>query len=615
MSEKKQKTILLVEDEVIIAMQESNQLKNEGYEVIITTTGQKAIDIVCTEKVPVDLILMDIDLGKGMDGTVAALEILKEKDIPILFLSSHTEKEIVQKTEAITNYGYVVKDSNFTVLDASIKMAFKLFEAKVSEIAKERKLVESEKRYRAIMTNIEAGFVVHAPDTSIIMCNKRASDLLGLDEEQLRGRKSIDPRWKFIHEDGTPLTFDEYPVNKILKSNKDLKMYQGGVVRPATEDIVWLLVNGCALKDDYGNVTEIIISFLDMTKRKMAEAALKESQARLALTVDIAKLGPWEYDVASDTFLFNNHFYAIFRTTAELEGGYTMTSAQYANRFLHPDDRYMVSDETKKALDAEDAKFSRKIKHRIIYADGEIGYINVHFFVIKDEFGRTVKTFGVNQDITEHIQNETKINNLLKEKELILKEVHHRIKNNMSSIKGILSLQAETVKDPSIAAVLFEAESRIQSMMVLYDKLYRSDNFHEVSVKDYIPSLIDEIFNVFPNMKGIKVEKKIEDFFLSVQKILPMGIIINELITNIMKYAFVDTNNAVINVSAFLNNKNVILILKDNGIGLPESIDFNTSTGFGMQLVSMLTEQIDGTIKIERVGGTKFILEFPMDDE
>jgi len=128
MSSENKKTILLVEDEVIIAMTEKMTLENYGYNVIVVNSGESAIEVFINNKT-IDIILMDIDLGKGIDGTEAAAIILKDNDIPVVFLSSHTEPEVVEKTERITSYGYVVKNSSITVLDASIKMAFKLFKA------------------------------------------------------------------------------------------------------------------------------------------------------------------------------------------------------------------------------------------------------------------------------------------------------------------------------------------------------------------------------------------------------------------------------------------------------------------------------------------------------
>ncbi|OGS14348.1 MAG: hypothetical protein A2285_06655 [Elusimicrobia bacterium RIFOXYA12_FULL_57_11] len=139
----------------------------------------------------------------------------------------------------------------------------------------------------------------------------------------------------------------------------------------------------------------------DITERKLAEAELQANKARLASALEMAHLGHWEYDVASDLFTFNDYFYGIFRATAEQVGGYTMHSAEYARRFVHPEDMAMVREETQKAIETTDPDFNRQVEHRMLYADGTTGYLAVRFFVLKDSHGRTVKTYGVNQDITE----------------------------------------------------------------------------------------------------------------------------------------------------------------------------------------------------------------------
>ncbi len=142
MPDKSRKTILLVEDEAIVAMAEKLTLEEYGYRVLTAGTGEAAV-AAAGETAGIDLILMDINLGAGIDGTEAAAAILRRRDLPIVFLSSHTEPETVARTEKITSYGYVVKDSNSAVLDAAIKMAFKLFDAKIKEQEKERALAAS----------------------------------------------------------------------------------------------------------------------------------------------------------------------------------------------------------------------------------------------------------------------------------------------------------------------------------------------------------------------------------------------------------------------------------------------------------------------------------------
>jgi two-component sensor histidine kinase len=204
------------------------------------------------------------------------------------------------------------------------------------------------------------------------------------------------------------------------------------------------------------------------------------------------------------------------------------------------------------------------------------------------------------------------IQKLLGENELILKEVHHRIKNNMNTICGLLALQGETLNDSSAKTVLQDAENRVQSMMLLYDKLYKSNVFTEISVSEYLPFLIDEIIANFPNGKSVSVVKNIESFSLDIRRLQPLGIIINELLTNIMKYAFTGRTDRIIAILAKTENRHVTVTIEDNGNGMPETVDFEKSTGFGLILVKGLTKQIDGKIKIIRRKGTQIMLEFPI---
>ena len=144
----------------------------------------------------------------------------------------------------------------------------------------------------------------------------------------------------------------------------------------------------------------------DVTGQKRAEEEQKRLQKQLSNAMEIALLGHWEYDVANDLFTFNDHFYKMLRTTTKQVGGYTMSSSEYANRFVHPDDIIVVGEEIQKAIDATETNFRRKFQHRMIYADGTAGHISVQFFIVKDSQGRTIRTYGVNQDITDHKQME-----------------------------------------------------------------------------------------------------------------------------------------------------------------------------------------------------------------
>ncbi len=155
------------------------------------------------------------------------------------------------------------------------------------------------------------------------------------------------------------------------------------------------------LRDDEGRAVGILGVTRDVAERKRAVELLLKSEKQLSNAMDIAHLGHWEYDVAADLFTFNDQFYRLFHTTAEQSGGYTMSSADYARRFVHPADAAVVGEEVQKAIETTDPHFNRQIEHRVLFGDGTVGDIVVRFFVAKDAEGRTVRTFGVNQDITE----------------------------------------------------------------------------------------------------------------------------------------------------------------------------------------------------------------------
>ena len=217
---------------------------------------------------------------------------------------------------------------------------------------------------------------------------------------------------------------------------------------------------------------------------------------------------------------------------------------------------------------------------------------------------------GLIRDISDRKLAEEQIKKLLSEKELLLKEVHHRVKNNMSIIMSLLSLQAENMKDPGAASALMDARVRMQSMGVLYDKLYRSESFIEMSIKDYLSPLIDEIVSMFPRRADIKIEKCIDDFNLTYKILSPIGILLNEILTNTIKHAFEGRANGLIRVVFTVRDNHAVLTVQDDGVGIPETIDAGNSIGFGLQLVGLLVQQIRGEFKIDRDNGTMFTVEF-----
>ncbi len=171
-------------------------------------------------------------------------------------------------------------------------------------------------------------------------------------------------------------------------------------------------------------------------------------------------------------------------------------------------------------------------------------------------------------------------------------------------------MQSGKIEIPEAVSIFQNAIGRIECMEVLYDKLYRTGSYKTVFIGDYLSKLIDRILKIFPDVRKIKIGKQIDNFSIEAKIIFPLGIIINELITNSMKYAFIDRDDGLIQISATKENNHVTVVFKDNGVGMRELMGYEQEKGFGMKLIGMLVDQIDGSYKIENKNGTKYIFEF-----
>jgi PAS domain S-box-containing protein len=198
----------------------------------------------------------------------------------------------------------------------------------------------------------------------------------------------------------------------------------------------------------------------------------------------------------------------------------------------------------------------------------------------------------------------------VQEKELLLRETHHRIKNNIASIANLLMLQADTVASPDALSALNDAAGRVRSMGELYEKMLLSNEYHEVSARDYLYDLVDSLIPLYAGNGGVVVEKHVDDFALSSKLLFPLGIIVNELLTNAMKYAFSGRNGGTIFVSLVKSDDRARLVVRDTGRGLPEGFDSAVTGGFGLALVGMLAGQLGGTFRIANDSGALCELEF-----
>jgi len=364
-------------------------------------------------------------------------------------------------------------------------------------------------------------------------------------------------------------------------------------------------LRGEAIRDSEGKITDLWGAAQDITEHKRSEEKLREISERLRLANKATNHVIWDWDVIQDTQQWNEAGTAVFGWTEIVE---RPVSAHWWVERVHPDDMARVHDSFFAVVNNPEY-YVWNDEYRFLRADGTYAIVLDRGYVLRDDKGKAIRMIGAMLDITERKRAEEEIQKQLVEKEILLREVHHRIKNNIASLESLLSLQIRSnIND--VKSALQDALTRIQSMRILYDKLLIGKDFQEVSSKNYIESLIDAIVVVFTESEKITFEKRITDFSLNSKIIVPLGIIINELLTNIFKYAFTEMVHCQISINLDKTENHVTLTIQDNGKGIDERVDFTKSPGFGLTIVKILTEQLKGVYSIENDNGTRSVLKF-----
>jgi len=235
--------------------------------------------------------------------------------------------------------------------------------------------------------------------------------------------------------------------------------------------------------------------------------------------------------------------------------------------------------------------------------------------VMRDEEGQVRGTVCAAKDISERKQAEEQIKNSLEEKEVLLKEIHHRVKNNLQVISSLLYLQAENVQDRETLEALKDSRNRVKSMALIHEKLYRSKDLAHIDFAEYIRNLTGFLSTSYSDKaKTVTIQANINGISLDINTAIPCGLIINELVSNSLKYAFPGDRKGHILIDFHSDNGQkeglLNLVIDDNGVGLPRSIDVQNTESLGLQLVNTLVQQLNGTIQLIRGEGTKFVIQF-----
>jgi two-component sensor histidine kinase len=266
--------------------------------------------------------------------------------------------------------------------------------------------------------------------------------------------------------------------------------------------------------------------------------------------------------------------------------------------FVHPADR-----EATLGILAElqAGKKVLQFMNRNLHRDGSFRWIEWRIFPAGKVF------YAVARDVTEQKKMMEQITASLAEKETLLKEVHHQVKNNLQIIASLLNMQIRKIHDPMTVDALKDCQNQVRSMSLVHEHLYRSKDFSEIDLENYIRSLGTMLLSLYePGSRGVRFETSIHDIHVDTNTAIPLGLISNELITNSLKHAFKGKDGGRLSVTATEDQHFLTFVIADNGAGIRPDITMENQATLGLKLVDMLTEQLNGTVVIDRSGGTLF---------
>ncbi|HEY9668447.1 MAG TPA: histidine kinase dimerization/phosphoacceptor domain -containing protein, partial [Coleofasciculaceae cyanobacterium] len=245
------------------------------------------------------------------------------------------------------------------------------------------------------------------------------------------------------------------------------------------------------------------------------------------------------------------------------------------------------------------------------HIDGIHTYFSIKF-PLHDANGVPYAVCGISTDITERKQANDSLKASLHEKETLLKEIHHRVKNNLQVISSLLRLQSRQIRDPQDFELFKDSQNRVQAMALIHELLYQSPNLAQIDFQDYIQTLVGNLFRSYnAHQRAITFTINIEQVSLAIDTAIPCGLIVSELVSNSLKHAFPENQGGEVYVSLQHSGKGQwILAIGDNGIGMEPGFDFRQTSSLGLQLVCRLTKQLEGSIELEREQGTEFKITF-----
>ncbi len=416
--------------------------------------------------------------------------------------------------------------------------------------------------------------------------------------------------WDLILCDYSLPNFDGLTALKILRekdSETPFFIISGEIADTTAVQAMKDGANDYLMKDNLHRLTPAITRELKDVQLKLehkkTQIAIAESERRLREAERIAQMGNWELDHKSLKMVWSEQLYQIF----EIDDCQNNISYEQFLSRIHPDDRIKTDLAIKQSIEYREPL---EVLCRIHLPGKKEKVVRMLSESVYDELNNPHRSMGVMQDVTKNIETELQLKQSLNEKQVLIAEIHHRVKNNLALIFSLLQLEMTGIDDQKTKEILFNSIMRIRTMSLIHEKLYSITDFSNVPFHTFTNSLTQILSDHYNSDNRISVHFELEEVLLNVNQAMPVALILNELLTNAFTHAFGNGSKGTIRVSLQKEDDQIRLAVSDNGTGLPKSVAGNDSDTLGLTIINLLTKQLNGSINIHRKNGTEFNIHF-----
>lgn len=468
----------------------------------------------------------------------------------------------------------------------------------------ERKLAEAElaqqRSFLRQVIDLNPSFVfAKNGEGHFTLVNQAIAEAYGTSVEGMLGKTDAD--FNPNKEEVEWFRRDDLEVINTLKE----KFIPEEVITDAGGKVRWLQTIKRPIISPDGLANQVLGIATDITARKQAERAMRRSEERFRQIAENIREVFWIIEPQDNKLVYISPAYE------EVWGRSCRSLSDVSSTWLdtvHPEDRSRVAE----AAMTIKAGGEYDIEYRIVRPGGAIRWVRDRAFPIANVSGEVYRVAGVVDDVTERKQVLEQIKTSLHEKEVLLKEIHHRVKNNMQVITSLLNLQSKTISDAQALSVFQDSQNRVKSMALIHETLYQSEDLSRIDFAEYLQKLVAHVsrsYRIRP--EAVKINVNVDDVSLPIDTAVPCGLIINELASNSLKYAFPADTRGEVNITFDRADAQYVLRVSDTGVGLPDDFDPETGKSLGMKLVRMLTGQLCGELEYHNGVGTTFEIKFP----